>query len=280
MNCEFVQSHFLDFENGSLPEAEANAIRDHLKSCPACQREWSGLKRTLLALDRLPQEAPSPRLRQQFYAMLDAHAEGAESRSPFGISRTRLDRLIERIWPRRPLWQLGAALATLTIGIFVGARGLAPDASSEQSQQLAATQRELAELRSKIDSVDRLVAHSLASQQPAQSRLRQIVSAYEKDGGSEQALTQLLTTLAFDPSTNVRLTALEALYAHAEQKPVRQGVLAALGRETSPLVQVAMIDFLVAAREAEAAPVFQQLARLPNGDQSVRDAAQRALALL
>jgi hypothetical protein len=41
-----------------------------------------------------------------------------------------------------------------------------------------------------------------------------------------------------------------------------------------------MIDFLVAARDREAAPTLQQLVRADKVDRSVRDAAKRALVQL
>jgi hypothetical protein len=91
-------------------------------------------------------------------------------------------------------------------------------------------------------------------------------------------LTQLIGALALDPSTNVRLTALESLYPHADREVVRAGVLASLAREQNPLVQVAMIDFLVAARDSEAVQTFQTLANSTDTDRSVKEAARRAIA--
>ena len=43
-------------------------------------REWADLQETLLKLDRFPAEAPSSRLRTQFYAMLDTHLRSAGAR--------------------------------------------------------------------------------------------------------------------------------------------------------------------------------------------------------
>jgi hypothetical protein len=61
---------------------------------------------------------------------------------------------------------------------------------------------------------------------------------------------------------------------------VRQGVLASLPREGSPLVQLAMIDFLTSVRDRDAAPAFEALTRDAAIDIAVRDAAQRALVQL
>lgn len=283
MNCARIQESFTDFEAGTLPEAEAAAVREHLKICPTCQREWADLQDTVLKLDRFPAEAPSPRLRVQFYAMLDTHLRNADgSSNPFRATRGRVSRWIEAIWPRQPVWQLTLSLVLLTSGAVVGIRLSSADKSSQSvtAAQLTATQQEVAELRARLDSVNQLVTYSLSQQQPAHARLQHVVASLGSDSKNEHALAELLTTLAFDPSTNVRLSALEALYANAHDSAVRHGVLAALPREASPLVQVAMIDFLASVRDSEALPTFQQIARLPTTDQAVRTAAQRALAQL
>ncbi len=61
---------------------------------------------------------------------------------------------------------------------------------------------------------------------------------------------------------------------------VRQGLLAALPRESAPLVQVAMIELLTSVRESDAAPLFERLSRDETADKDVREAARRALAVL
>ena len=279
MNCERVQQSILDLD--TLPAAEAAAIREHLKSCPACQAEWASLQDTLLKLDAaFPAPVPSPRLKANFYAMLETQQRGEESAHPFAPRPTsRWDRWFEAIWPRRPVFQFASILTLVAIGLFVGLQLRRPVATApDNSAQLIETQRQLAELRSRVESMNQLVNYSLAQQEPARARLQQV--AAQVGQGNEKSLAQLLGALAFDQSTNVRLSALEALYPHAGDKGVRNGVLAALPRESSPLVQVAMIDFLTAARERDAAPVFEQLTRRPLTDQAVRTAAQRALALL
>jgi hypothetical protein len=170
-------------------------------------------------------------------------------------------------------------LGLVAFGLVAGMR-LVPRAPAppDNSAELHETQRQLAELRAEVASMNQLVTSSLSQREPARARLQQV--AAQAGQTDEKALAQLLSALAFDQSINVRLSALEALYPNAGDTQVRNGVLVALPRESSPLVQVAMIDFLAASRTREAAPVFQQLARTPLTDQAVRTAAQRALAVL
>ena len=116
--------------------------------------------------------------------------------------------------------------------------------------------------------------------QPATNRLQGVIAALNDGESDDRTLARLLNTLAFDPSVNVRLTALEALYAHVDLAPVRAGVLNALPRESSPLVQVAMIDFVVASRDEGATAALHQLSRTPATDIVVREAARRGLVRL
>lgn len=281
MNCQRIQEHFIDYQSGTLPTHEAAAVRDHLKTCLTCQREWADLQQTLLTLDKLPEPEPSPRLRANFYAMLeDAQAE-ADAPSPFALARSRLDSFFAALLPSRPALQFALTIAVLLAGVWAGTR-LLPTPEPEVRtvyQSDPATQQELAALRERVESMDRVVNTHLLTQ-PATNRLRSVITALNGSEGDDHTLADLLNTLAFDPSVNVRLTALEALYAHVDRAPVRAGIISALPREPSPLVQVAMIDFVVASRDPGAAPALDQLARNPTADSVVREAARRGLALL
>ena len=117
-------------------------------------------------------------------------------------------------------------------------------------------------------------------QGPATERLREVLASANADQPNDKVLDALISAVAFDPSVNVRLRALEALYPHANRNIVREGVLAALPREQNPLVQLELIDFVAAARDRQATPILQTISQNEQANQTVRDAAQRALAQL
>jgi Putative zinc-finger/HEAT repeats len=272
MNCQHVQESFPDYQDGRLAPAEAAAVRDHLKTCLTCQREWAALQEISLKLDRLPPVAPSPRLRSQFYAMLETHRREADSRSPFVLMRSRFDRFLSRLLPSRPAFQLAAACAVLGLGIIVGVRYLRPAAPATDP----ALARELAELRSRVDTM----SYALLQQQPTGDRVKAVLATLDSKTADQRVVSGLLNTLAYDPSVNVRLSALEALYPHANLAEVRSAVAAALPREPSPLVQVTMIDFLAGSRDPAAFATLENVSRTQTYDPAVRDAARRAIAML
>ncbi len=282
MNCQRVQDHFLDYQEGTLAPDEAASLRTHLSSCPNCQREWAALQEITRKLDALPAEAPSPRLREHFYAMLETHGREAGSVNPFVLVRSRIDRFFEALLPHRPSLQFAFALALLAVGVFAGARYLVPPPPPPVTitQTDEATKKELADLKHQVDGMGQLVAASLLQQKSTSDRLKTVLATMDVASPDRKVLADLVGALAFDPSINVRLSALEALAPHTDDSLVRAGLLSALPREQAPLVQVGMIELLAAAGEQDAAPILDRLIREESTDKNVRDAARRALAVL
>ncbi len=275
MNCTRAQEHFAELLDGRLADTDTTAVRAHLASCPDCQREFASLTRTLAALDSAPTAKPTGHLRKNFYAMLEEEKNSAAS---FRAAAER-----QRRAARASLWRwiLGPiAAGGIAIVAFVAGTRHAPTPAPVPAQMDEATRQELADLRAKVDSVGQLVGYSLLQQRSTSERLQGVLATLDQKNPNQKILADLVGALALDPSVNVRLSALDALYPHADQDLVRTGVLATLPRETNPLVQVAMIDFLVAARAADAAPEFEKLARDESIDRAVREAAKRALAQL
>jgi len=281
MTCTQVREQLPALLDDRLATATGRDLRTHLAACPDCERELATLSQTLRALDAMPAPAPTPRLRARVYAAIAAEEHALRS-APAPVAAA----------PRsaRPLWfrliQPLAAAALLALGFILGQRQtpapVAAPASAPVAAPDAATQRELAELRQKMDSMSQLVGYSILQQQSRSSneRLRGVLTSAAVAQPDDKIINDLIGALALDPSANVRLNALEALYAHADLDVVRAGVLTSLPREQSPLVQISMIDFLAAARDREAAPALQKLSNNQQTDLNVRAAAKRALTQL
>lgn len=283
MNCQRVQDNFIDYQDGTLPPDESAALRSHLASCPTCQREWSALQEITRKLDALPaEETPSPRLREQFYAMLETHRRDADSVSPFALARSRIDRFFAVLLPSTPALQFATALAALAVGVFAGARYFHAPAPAVAPivDNSAKHEKEIAELKAQMKEMGSLVAASLLQQKSTSERMQTVLATMDLKSPDRKVLSDLVGALAFDPSVNVRLSAVEALTQHADDRLVRAGLLSALPRETAPLVQVAMIELLTSIREPDAVPIFDRISRDETADKDVRESARRALAVL
>jgi hypothetical protein len=275
MNCQQARDAFPDLLDRRTADTAHAEARAHLAHCPDCQREFAALSQTLSALDALNPE-PAPRLRKNFYAMLEEEKNSAASVEAALLKKRRPALLHGWRWILAP----ALACALVLLGFQLGANfGVAVPAAGAGDD---ATRRELADLRGQINKMSQLVGYSLLQQQqgPVNDRLRDVLANAESATPSDKMLDDLISALAFDPSPPVRLRALEALYAHVDKPMVRSGVLAALPREQNPLVQLEMIEFVTTAHDRDAAPLLEQLSQNESIDQTVRVAAQRALAQL
>jgi hypothetical protein len=287
MNCQTVRDHFpdlLDPRTQTMPASVNPAFveaRTHLANCPDCQREFAALSQTAAALDALDVAAPSTKLRRDFYAMLEEEKHSAASAV---AAATRLRR--HHVWWRFIVAPLGAC-ALLAAGFLAGTRyGVTPVVTTSPTTVANdETKQQLKDLQAKVDQMEKmnqLVAYQLSNNQtrPANERLNTVLTSATQQNPTDRMINELITSLALDTSPNVRLRALDALYPHANLELVRTAVVASLTRETSPLVQVAMIDFLAAARDHEAKPTLEKLTANQLVDENVRIAAKRAIAQL
>ncbi|MCF7761699.1 MAG: hypothetical protein K9M98_14465, partial [Cephaloticoccus sp.] len=170
MNCTHAQERLTELLDPRNATATTDEVRQHLTHCPDCQREFSSLQRTLATLDIMPNEQPSPRLRANFYAMLEEEKHSAAS----AVTTTpRRKRMALWSWILSPL----AACGLLALGFVAGQRSLpatAPVAATDIT-----TQQQLAALQRKVDSMDQAVKYSLLQQQPAGERLKGVLATQD-----------------------------------------------------------------------------------------------------
>jgi hypothetical protein len=238
-----------------LGEAEGKDFAAHLSSCEACRNEVARIGTLWQSLDLLPVEEPSGKVRERFYEMLSAYRQGLASADSRKAYR----------WG-----QLAAAAAMLAVGLGVGyvARG---------SGQPPA---EVSQLREEVASMRQLVALSLMQQQSASERLRGVSWAYQAEPSDREVLGALVTAVNQDTNVNVRLAAVDALRRFAASPETRRAVVEALPSQTTPLVQVALIDLLVDFKERSAAGVLKTMAANREVNDGVRQQAEWALEKL
>jgi anti-sigma factor RsiW len=255
MTCAHCRDQLPALVDGTLDLKAASALRLHLETCPECTREYATLTETLAALDAVPSAPPSHRLRAGVAGLIETEKLTLRSQAAWAQSiRTAAEaRPARRHGWLQLIFQVAGACAVLFLGFFMGERN--------------ATQRQLVE-------------QSVLQKKTTGDRLETVLTAATTRVPDERVIDGLINSMAFDPSVNVRLNALTGLYAHADQEVVRAGVLACLPREANPLVQVSMIDFLVASKAREANPLLKKMAADDKVDADVRESARRAVELL
>jgi len=235
---------------GALDDGERARMREHVSSCEACRREIESLGDIWGLLAEIPAPAPDSRALR---ARLDA-----------AVRREQQQTLPARRDPRVTQWLMAAGLAGIALlaGLILGrASGPAP-----ATPDVAALHEELRDLR-------HMVALSLLQQQSASERLRGVGWSSRLEGPSDEVVTALIDTLRHDENVNVRMASIDALKRFAGRDDVRHAALDALQTQRSPLVQMALIDFVVETQDHEAASTLRRISGDAESDQTVRTRA-------
>ena len=268
MRCEEVRDRFAEYLGGSLDADAAKALAHHVSTCAECQAECAGLEPLWQALGEAPtQPVPSNRMRERFSAMLAAERASAERRP--ASRQHRGPSWAPSAWAGEPLVQLAFAASLLIAGVVVG--------RVTMSQPAPVRGNEIAEVRSELRDMRQMLTLSLMQQQSATERLRGVSWTAQIDQPGAEIVSALLDTLLHDQNVNVRLAAIDALRRFSDRPDVRLGTKRAVADSSSPLLQVAVIDFMVETRDPQAPALFKTLAQDTSLDESVRGRAQWAL---
>lgn len=255
MNCEDLKRNFVEYWRGTLNAAELESFEAHLASCEQCRAEAEGLKHVWSTLGEMPEADPGIAMRTRFYASLRE------------MERRETERHQRFWWMRHPAFQVGFALAILVAGIFIG-------------NITAGGSGQVAQLRNEVNSMKQLVTLSLLQQQNASDRLRGVNWSYRVEQSDSEVLSALLTTVNHDPNVNVRLAAVDALRNFSDSPVGRRGLVQALNKQASPMVEIAILDQLVEMRERSATPAINVLMTSSDVNPEVKEHASWALRKL
>ncbi len=262
MQCDQIHEQFVGYLAGTLRPGERREVEQHLAECSDCATAievWN-------KLGDLSAERPSAGLKGRFQDMLWENATTALPPRKGAVMA---------IPSRRPIWTWAAAAGLLVAG-WLGGRyaGWPPQSQSQaKSEEVATLRREVRDLRE-------AVVVSMLRQTSATDRLQGVLTSSRIERPDSDVVGALIETLRHDPSMNVRLSAVDALKRFAAQPKVRQGFVETLSASDSPLVQIALIDALVEAKDTGAAGALRQLESETGVEQIVKQRAKLALERL
>jgi hypothetical protein len=263
MRCDDIRDQLMDLSAADLTSAEPRA-REHLETCERCREELVRATRTWTLLTAIPDEEPdSAAMRQQFAGVLrsfrDTSAGGPIS---------------SRWWAPvawRPFGIAAAVLMALLAGTFIG-RQLAASRAGEE--------RAIGDIRQQLHDVREMLTLSLLQHGVASNRLKGASVAAQLDDPRDDVLAALIDVLLHDPNVNVRLACVRALGAFQSRPGIRDGVARALSSEPSPLVAMALISYVVEARDPAAIDVLRQVSLDMERDAAVREVAAQGVERL
>lgn len=267
MNCEKIQEKFADYLTGDLDDEGRLQVGEHIVACAPCREDLENLTVVWAKLDVLPEEQPGGELRHRFYAMLEEYKDGLKIREkkarPAGMPAGW------RAWFtfRRPAFAASFSAFLLLIGI---GGGWLLNGGGAGGERLATLSREVQDMRQQV-------ALSLLSRSSATERLQGIGYSAAVENPNDATLAALFDALDNDANPNVRLAAVDALYLFRNRSGVRESLVRSLAVQSYPLVQVALIDFLVEVREARATEALKLLIQRNELTPEVKKRAEQGL---
>jgi hypothetical protein len=244
MTCEKIQEKFADYLTGDLDETGRADVRTHILGCTACREDLENLTVVWAKLGVLPEEQPGGAVRSRFYAML----EGYKDKLKAGKKEAR-PRWADWFTFRRPAFAASFSAFLLLLGLGAG---WLLNGGRTGGERYAGLSREVQDMRQQM-------AQSLLSRPSASERIQGVGYTAEVKDPSDTTLAALFKAVDTDPNPNVRLAAVDALYLFRDRPGVRESLVRSLAIQSYPLVQVALIDFLVEVREARAAAALKKL---------------------
>ena len=248
MEKEKLESLIIEFIDGTLNDVDRKQLEKELEENPEAVLLLQQTKKIIKALDRAPELEPSFSLKSNFQKSLQLAIDQQQKES----------KVIPLRYPY--FLRMAASLALVMVSvamIFWFVKGVQRD-------------RELAQLKVEMEKTKAMMMTMLENQSSAGQRIQGVNVSYQMENADEGILDALVRTMDYDPNTNVRLAAMEALGQFHRQSKVRTALIKSLGTQTDPVVQIALIRLLVEIKEMQS---LDELKRISN-DEKILPAVQ------
>lgn len=258
MTCEQIAKLMPDYMQGTLRASDRELMEQHLHECAECQDEVSVWQK----LSLLPEERPSPMLRERFDAMLSAYEQGRWEQQNLKAQRDSMKPAAWG-WQNFSLPQMALTMALVFVAFFAGHYLDRTDKTTGAHEDMAALQEQLTDMR-------KMMIVSMSQQANANDRLQAVSYSMQMQKPDPEITQALLHAMRYDSSVDVRLAALDSLRRYAGQSDVRKGIVDTLQPKQNPMLQIALIDTLVDLKDKEAVDQLSKLKDAKGVDPSVK----------
>lgn len=268
MTSEAIKKQIIDWKCArlagetelALPEQLALVLNDD----PALQEELAFIE-AFWTVDALPEQLPSPSVRENFYDMLSKAERGEMNQQILSQQQVPQQHVTRRSWFKsisdwlalNPGFQF-AALA-LCFGLGFVSSDLRNDYTPDNR-----VNEGLGQLEAQVASLSTMVAISMLQKQSASDRLNGLVYSRQTNLQDPQLIGVLMEMLANDKSVSVRLAIAETLIQYPGQFTDSAQFIDLITEENNPLVQMEL-SRLVAAKGTTTfkMEVFEALSNKP-----------------
>jgi hypothetical protein len=111
-------------------------------------------------------------------------------------------------------------------------------------------------------------------------RMRAAIQAYEMKDTDKEIVDALVNAMNTDPSTNVRLAALDALAKFHREPYVKKQLLGAMSKQKDPMVQIGLIELLTKMKQTSILKELDKIVKDGNTMEAVKDHAYSSIFTL
>lgn len=261
MNKEEIHELILKYNAGQADPSELKQIEQLIENGKIELNQLYELNLVDEQIQRVEYPSPSLALDHKFHEML---------REEKSRSRPSLDWKsffsMERLFPR-----LALASVLIVVG-FIGGYFTNSSSLPEDDKVSLLTQQ--------IADLQEMVMLSLLEKESATDRLKAVNLTHEMDEASTQVTKALLKTLNHDENVNVRLAALEALKPYTKEGQVREELIHSIGKQESPLVQVALAELMGTLQEKSSVEELQKILRDDKTPEEIKKKIQETIQVM
>ncbi|PSR55544.1 anti-sigma factor [Adhaeribacter arboris] len=252
---------------GTLTLQQEAELQEYIEQGTIKATEITEFKNLYCQIGDIPAPEPSAFMKADFQSMLADYKKEHPQRAPKGGF---FGSWLASLSVPQVFGQVVFGMLVLAIGIGIGFR-ITPAKTYE---------KELSHLTGEVQNMREVMMLTLLKQSSATERLKAVNLTGDLETADTKVIRALLQTLNNDPNVNVRLATIEALYQHASNPTVREGLIAAISQQDSPLVQIALADVMLSLQEKKSVAELQKLLRKKDLNQAVEAKVKQTINVL
>jgi hypothetical protein len=267
MKEENYKERIMEYLDGNLTAKQAEELRQALKEEGYDLSNLDEMEKLARQLEEIQPPEPREKMKEKFYQMLEEEKSriASKERSVEALLKP-LRTLLEPVYLPKMLY----ASLILIIGMILG-HWIIPDKQFQYQTSL---------MMDEMQSMKKMMALTLFDQSNATDRLKAVSYTSELNDPDDKVLEALLKTLNNDPSVNVRLASLDALTRQIGNETVRIGLVKSISNQDSPLVQIAIAEWMIKVQEKRAVPELEKLLQREDLNQTVAEKITESIKIL
>ena len=222
MNCDNINTLFLDYLDNNLNPIEKEKVKSHLVQCPDCSAKLEQFKKLNKFFITPNEVQTSQTLKDEFTILLE------NEKSKITGSSTRLKMIKSSL-------KIAASILIFIAGSVFGI--------IIQNNNLSTSK--ISNLENELNNLKQQVIFETLKNQTASEKIQAINYTTYNENIENRLADILIETLNADNNINVRLAALDALSQFSKEPFIRNNLINSLLIQDNPYLQVGLIKVLV-----------------------------------